>query len=55
MTNRLWYKKAAGDWNAALPKAWPSGRITGLRSRSGRSYCIEWKEGKLSQSQATPV
>ena len=26
----------------ALPKAWPSGRITGLRSRSGKVVDITW-------------
>jgi alpha-L-fucosidase 2 len=31
----------------ALPKAWPNGKVTGLRSRSGKVYDIEWKDGKL--------
>ena len=31
----------------ALPKEWPNGRITGLRSRSGKVYDIEWKDGKI--------
>lgn len=39
----------------ALPKAWQSGRITGLRSRSGRIYNIEWKDGKLIHSHAAPL
>ncbi len=39
----------------ALPRAWQSGRIIGLRSRSGRIYNIDWKDGKLDHSQATPI
>ncbi|MCR5502355.1 MAG: glycoside hydrolase family 95 protein [Lachnospiraceae bacterium] len=32
----------------ALPKEWPSGKVTGLRSRSGKTYDIEWKDGKIA-------
>ena len=31
----------------ALPKAWPDGKVIGLRSRSGKVYDIEWKDGKI--------
>ena len=31
----------------ALPKAWPAGRITGLRARGGYEIGIEWRDGKL--------
>ncbi|MCR5251576.1 MAG: glycoside hydrolase family 95 protein [Lachnospiraceae bacterium] len=31
----------------ALPKEWRSGKVTGLRSRSGRTHDMEWRDGKL--------
>ncbi len=34
----------------ALPKAWPSGKITGLRARGGFEVSIEWHDGMLTHA-----
>ncbi len=34
----------------ALPKAWPSGKVTGLRARGGYGVDIEWNAGRLTKA-----
>ncbi|MGN6627246.1 MAG: glycosyl hydrolase family 95 catalytic domain-containing protein, partial [Tepidisphaeraceae bacterium] len=37
----------------ALPKAWPSGSVTGLRARGGVVVSLAWKDGALTEVTLT--
>jgi alpha-L-fucosidase 2 len=38
----------------ALPKAWPTGKVTGLRARGNLEVDIQWQDGKLVQATLHP-
>jgi alpha-L-fucosidase 2 len=34
----------------ALPTAWPSGKVTGIRARGGITVDLEWRDGKVAEA-----
>ena len=52
----LWYHASATNWTSALPQAWPTGSVKGLRARGNFTVDIEWQNGKLvSTTLHSPV
>ena len=43
------------DLLPALPKAWPTGSISGLRARGGYELSVAWTDGKLSSAMVKNV
>jgi alpha-L-fucosidase 2 len=39
----------------ALPPAWPSGRVTGLRARGALELDLEWTDGKATRATLRPL
>lgn len=38
----------------ALPKAWPTGTVTGLRARGGYEIDMSWENGRLTEARVVP-